>query len=236
MLVILIAIFVLPINAFTNIFNRDNTTSMTPPLGSGSVMGNETEYWAVVIVAFNETPPIYPYIYDALISSTTWDPAHIKLLYRENATRDAIIDSLDWLRTNADSNDYIFFADNSHGTVEGGYLTGQYGIVPWDYNTTGIISITELDSKFDEIQAKGMCLIFDCCLAGNFIDSSRMGPTGITPFKSFNLNVAVLIFRSIINISWRISYNFRAIYEPMNPQPPVIKICILIPHITLRIH
>jgi hypothetical protein len=33
-----------------------------------------------------------------------------------------------------------------------------------------MITVNELDIQFDNIKAKGICLFFDCCLAGNFVN------------------------------------------------------------------
>lgn len=184
-LTLLISFFILPVNGMNPLFSKEGVSSSINTDNAIFCADANTEYWAVIIVAFNETPAIYPHLYDALLSTNTWDASHIKLLYRENATRQAILQSLDWLRENADSDDIILFADNSHGTVEGGYLRGDYGIVPWDGNETGIITVQELDAKFDDITAKGICLVFDCCLAGNFVDKKTMDGGQIESSKLF---------------------------------------------------
>jgi len=132
---------------------------------------NDTEYWAVVVSTFNEK-----HVYDALTNLSKWDISHIKFLYKENATKDNIMNALDWLIQQSDSDDIVLFADNSHGTRQG---LGNYGIVPWDKEESGIISVEELDEKFDKIQCDGMCLIFDCCLAGNFVTKSNIFYTGL---------------------------------------------------------
>jgi len=108
-----------------------------------------TEYWGVCIVAFDdENDDIKePFIYNSLLQADNWDEAHLKLLFREEATRNAILESLDWLIDNADEDDVVLFSDHSHGTYR--RSDKKYGIVPIDSEVSGIINVEELDEKFD---------------------------------------------------------------------------------------
>ena len=121
----------------------------------------------MVVVALDTTQQ--PYIYNSLIQSNNWKSDHIKLLWMENATKGEIFNSIDWLIENADNDDIVLFSVDSHGT----YQKGEYGIWPWDGNTNGMITVAELDAKFDEINSERLCLIFDCCLSGSFIDNYK---------------------------------------------------------------
>lgn len=85
----------------------------------------------------------------------------------ENATKGEILNSIDWLIENADYDDIVLFSVDCHGT----YMNKEYGIWPWDGYNNGIITVAELDAKFDQINSKGLCLIFDCCLSGSFVDA-----------------------------------------------------------------
>jgi hypothetical protein len=147
-------------------------------------VNGETEYWGVCVVAFDDpySESLKPCIYNSLLAAGNWEQTHIKLLYRENATKAAILDALDWLIENADENDIVLFSDNSHGTRR----NGKYGIVPVDSEETGIITTDELDEKFDAVKAKELCLIFDCCLAGNLVDKRSMGINRIDKVRNFN--------------------------------------------------
>ncbi|MGC9309046.1 MAG: hypothetical protein ACP5FL_09785 [Thermoplasmatota archaeon] len=138
------------------------------------------ELWAVVVVALGES--LEPYIYDALVTTENWNPSHIRLLWKEAATRENILSSLDWLRDNADENDTVLFAVDSHGT----YHQGRYGIWPWDgYFDGGFITVDELDAKLDAIQCQEMCLIFECCYSGSFVDTATANKRcQITAFRS----------------------------------------------------
>ena len=132
---------------------------------ASALNNNDTEYWGVVVVALNESQQ--PYLYDALLQSLNWDTDHLKLLWKENASRAAIFSSLEWLSTNADDGDIVLFSVDMHGT----YSNGNFGIWPWDGYESGMITVDELDTQFDTIKTKGICLFFDCCLAGNFVNS-----------------------------------------------------------------
>jgi len=129
---------------------------------------DESEFWGVIVVALDESQQ--PYIYDSLIQSKNWKPDHLKLLWKENATRGNIFNFLDWLIENADNDDIVLFSVDCHGT----YQKGEYGIWPWDGYENGMITVAELDAKFDRINSKGLCLIFDCCLGGSFVDRSQV--------------------------------------------------------------
>jgi len=134
------------------------------------------DYWAVFVTTFEST-----FMYEALNTKPHWNTSHIKLLSMGNATKQNILDALDWVIQHSDSDDIVVFADNSHGTRK---ITGECGIVPWDFDQEGMISTTELNEKFDQINAKGLCLIFDCCFSGNFVD--RQMSMGIQNILNFN--------------------------------------------------
>ena len=126
---------------------------------------NETEYWGVVIVAGEQS--MEPYIYNSLIQKQNWKYDNLRLLWKDNATTEEIFNSLDWLITNSDENDFVLFSVDAHGT----YSNGNFGIWPYDGDKYGLITVEEMDNKFDEISARGLCLIFDSCLSGSFVDN-----------------------------------------------------------------
>lgn len=137
----------------------------------------EGDYWAVIVTTFE-----YTFMYDALNTKPHWNTSHIKLLSMGNATKQNILNALDWMIQHSEADDIVVFADSSHGTRK---ITGECGIVPWDFEEKGMISTTELNEKFNQISAKGLCLIFDCCFAGNFVDrSTSMGTLNILKFNS----------------------------------------------------
>jgi len=146
----------------------------------------ETEYWGVCIVAFDGPYDDIkePFIYNSLLESDNWDESNLKLLFRENATKIAILDALDWLIEKADENDIVLFSDHSHGAYH--WKNKNFGIVPIDSEVSGLITVDELDEKFDAIKSKGLCLIFDCCLAGNFVNKETLGIKKIDKIRNFN--------------------------------------------------
>jgi len=124
---------------------------------------NETEYWGVVVVALGET--LEPHIYNGLLESNIWHKDNIILLWKQNATREGIIESLGWLKDNVDENDIVLFSFDGHGS----YIDQKYGIYAYE---GGEITVEELDYYFDQINVNNLCLIFDCCFAVTFVDDS----------------------------------------------------------------
>lgn len=181
-IMVIMLLFIIPFQTFGLQLTLENENS---DFDEQLLINNkdDVEYWAVVVVAFNETKT---HVYDALVGANNWNPSNIKLLNRENATKEAILEALDWLKEKADTNDIVIFADNSHGTIIGNLFTGAYGIVPWDSRESGIITTKELDEKFDAIDVEGMCLIFDCCLSGNFVDEKTCVTGKTYDFTQFN--------------------------------------------------
>lgn len=128
---------------------------------------NSTEYWGVIVVSLAET--LHPYVYDALIQANNWDEDHIRLLWKQDASRENIFDALSWVQSRSDENDVVLFSVDCHGV----YIGGDYGIWPSDGDSNGFVTIDELESAFDKITAEGICLIFDCCFSGTFVEPSQ---------------------------------------------------------------
>ena len=100
-------------------------------------------------------------------TADNWDTNHIRVLLKENATREAIIESINWLSENIDENDIALFSFDGHGS----YINGKYGIYPW---SGGDIIIEDLDYYIDQISTSSLILIFDCCFSGTFITDSNI--------------------------------------------------------------
>jgi len=128
---------------------------------------DDVDYWAVITVTESGGMDQH-YLYEALCGSPNWDQAHIQFLLDEKATKSNILESLSWLRNQVDGNDIVVFSFQGHGARSGTNWKGTYGIAPYD---GGMITREELDETFDQIQAGGLCLIFDCCYSGNLVDS-----------------------------------------------------------------
>jgi len=122
---------------------------------------NTTEYWGVIIEVIDAVYNITS-LHTSLISSLNWDTSHVIHIIGANASKKAILESIDWIGNQSDSNDIVFFAVCTHGFS----FQDSRGIVSW-YNE--LVSIEELNEKFNRIEAQGTCLLFDCCHSGEFV-------------------------------------------------------------------
>lgn len=187
----------------------------------------KTEYWAVIVgIADYKGSDLdvllhsnLSYLYTSIMKAKNWDTTHVVLLINENATRDAILQSLDWLKENVKPDDIVLFSYQGHGYE----LNGQVGIVPWE-GLEGFISVNELDEKFDQINAKGMCLIFDCCLSGNFVGKrspKKLGKVSLMEFSKKAMNgvegegrvVLMSTMRGGLDIALEITSNDKVIFS-----------------------
>ena len=123
---------------------------------------NDVEYWGVVVDVFIiEQDPHPAYLYESLLSANNWNSSHMLYLHQENTTKEAILDSIDWLASKSDGNDMVLFAFTGHGNID----------IIEPFNITSIeeaITADELKEKLDEIDCKGMCVILDSCQSGIF--------------------------------------------------------------------
>lgn len=169
------------------------TTQAPPTDYSSNASGDgETEYWAVIISIFDyeddrgdlpEDKIITDRyrVYNATLSAKNWKNENVKFLANENATKANITDSLLWLQDSADMDDIIFFFYSGHG----GTLPDDNGdekdgmdemICPYDIkrNDDGelinFITDDELGEYFNQIDAKGIFLVFESCHSGGLID------------------------------------------------------------------
>lgn len=119
---------------------------------------------------------------------------NIKCLINQDATKDAILDALDWAASNVGNNDVFLFSWQGHGSEvkdtngdESGLLDRYDEVIcPYDcyrdYNERGnplknYITDDTLGQKFDAIQAKGtkgMLIMFESCLSGGMIDDTAL--------------------------------------------------------------
>ena len=166
----------------------------------------DTQYWGVVIVIFKYKNPANDLplpekqqynIYNSLMNSKNWKADHIRFLLNENATREKILNALDWLAGNSGPNDVVFFYYNGHGIPvpdndgdeEDGY---DEAICPYDTDVkdgklVNYISDDEIDKKLDRIESKGMFLAFCSCFSGGlFDDSESLGFRKSNNIKQFN--------------------------------------------------
>jgi len=122
---------------------------------------NNTEYWGVVI-EITDTVYNIPSLYNSITSSKNWNSSRVIHIIGANASKKAILESIEWMCNHSDSNDIVFFAVSSHGFS----FRDSRGIVSWHNE---LINIGELNEKFNRIEAQGICLLFDCCHSGEFV-------------------------------------------------------------------
>lgn len=173
--------------------------------GPSSVLSvnTNTSYYAVICACSrykdpkNNIPKGFPssekklrVVYDALLERQNWHEENMILLLNENATRQNILDALDLMSTRVGPTDIFLFTWNGHGSripdVDGDEAIADPDdiydeiICPYDIDVVNrtlvnIITDDELGRYFSRIQAKGKCLIFECCLSGGLVDGKPQG-------------------------------------------------------------
>ncbi len=150
---------------------------------------------------------------DSLLNSKNWDEENVVFLLNENATKKRILESLSELSQRITGNDVFFFSWSGHGSQipdeDGDELvfnasdTFDEVICPYDTyveNETffNVISDDELDLYFSAIKARGMCLVFDCCLSGGLSDmESRALTVSEHPKNSFKERFTIDFSRDV---------------------------------------
>ena len=80
---------------------------------------DETGYWGVFIyINFVKDDPYPDYLYESLSSASNWNSSHMLYLHQENATKQDILNSLDWLKLNSDNHNFVLFAFASYGNID----------------------------------------------------------------------------------------------------------------------
>ena len=96
-----------------------------------------------------------------------------QLLLNENATRESILEQLDWLKTSCTQNDIAVVLFSGHG------ITGRNGLyfVTHEGDEEGIqhtcLNWTSVVEKLSEVKAKTIVILADCCHAGAFAQERR---------------------------------------------------------------
>jgi uncharacterized repeat protein (TIGR02543 family) len=154
-------------------------TTFVLPVASAQA-DSEPECWAVLAGVSN-----YQYINDLNycdddvndlweVLSPAWGSGHIRSLINSQATKDGILDAIDWLAYNAGPEDTVLFYFSGHGDD---YLDGYF--CPYDSLTNSYandISSGLLADAFESVQAEKIVIILDICHAGEF--QGNVGLTG----------------------------------------------------------
>lgn len=155
------------------------------------------DYWAVIVVVFEyknpdnniDLPEEQQYlIYNTLLETHNWNENHVKFLLNEEATKNNILNALDWLASVSDTGDTIFFYFNGHGTQfpdDNGDEADEYDEVICPHNIgrnhngelTNFIRDDTLDEKFDNVKAEGMTLIINSCHSGGLFNEETNATT-----------------------------------------------------------
>lgn len=196
-LIIIATVIIQPINSSPIKSDGKQETSRVERNYSLSNYGDgDTEYWAVTIEIMDYECDDYDLpedgeilkryrIYDAILAANNWKKENIKSLLNENSTKEKILDSLTWLQKNVDANDIVFFYYHGHGgMIPDNNKDEKDGmdeiICPYDIkkNENGefinYITDDQLDEYLDNINAKGMFLVFESCQSGGLIDSDNV--------------------------------------------------------------
>ena len=101
---------------------------------------------------------------------------HVRLLTEKQATRQGILDGLNWLiaqtRDNPEATAIIFFS--GHGGFMPHYYLVAYGYYPRTLVTT-TVSGQEFTEKLRAIHAKKLLVLLDCCHAGGMAEAKAPG-------------------------------------------------------------
>lgn len=98
---------------------------------------------------------------------------HVKLLTDKKASRQEILDGLDWLikktKSNPEATVIVYYSGHG-GRLEHLFKPNEYYLVPYGYNPAKraetAISGLEFTKKIESIKAKKLIVLLDCCHAG----------------------------------------------------------------------
>ena len=105
---------------------------------------------------------------------------HMKHLYNEQATRENIINEMEWLVSNVKENDNLFIFYSGHGAYREALNKGYW--VPVDAttsSTSNYISNSDIQTFLSGIRSKHTLLISDACFSGDIF----RGHTVSVPFE-----------------------------------------------------
>lgn len=118
-----------------------------------------------------------------------YPPEHVHLLVGQNATRTAILETLQkvYLATGTNHQASLFFYFSGHGKQVKNGSNYSYFLLPWNYN---VLDLSATAISGDEIiswiklfrNAQKMCMVFDCCHAGGI---AQIKSTGNSLLQSF---------------------------------------------------
>lgn len=122
-------------------------------------------------VTVEDATALYSFITDT--NKAAYPKSQAKLLTEKNATRQNILDNLDWLalQTKANPKSTVIIYYSGHGgRIEHLFRPNEYYLIPHGYNPAKrdetAVSGIEFTKKIESIQAKKLIILLDCCHAG----------------------------------------------------------------------
>jgi hypothetical protein len=179
-LLIITLAFLLTLSSIGSAAVIKNTKQTKEP---DKVNPEDVEYYAVLIgvaeFKYIETLPEDKLDDDAIAmhnllrNSKNWKEENTLLLTNENATKEAIQDSIvNWLDEREDENDVVLYYFSGHSLKmplkyrkHGHTFSFPYNISDFKFSEDKITDI-ELDSWLDELESNNICLILDTCYSG----------------------------------------------------------------------
>jgi hypothetical protein len=121
-------------------------------------------------VTVNDATVLHSILTDPMRAA--YPPDQVNLLVNEAASRQGILDGLQWLleKTASDKEATVFIYFSGHG----GVLGKQFNLIPYDYKRSlkeeGGIKKEEFTSVVNAIQSKKLLVFLDCCHAAGMIE------------------------------------------------------------------
>jgi len=117
---------------------------------------SETEYWAILLTytdtqGNSDNDANRNTCVKDILLNYNWQDDHIKSLVGKDATYVNLLDTIDWVKTNSDSDDKIFFVLNAHGSSNVISLAD------------GFVYYSDLAEDLDDIEYGGFSIIILSC-------------------------------------------------------------------------
>jgi Caspase domain len=126
-------------------------------------------------VTVNDATVLHSILTDPMRAA--YPPDQVKLLVNEAASRQGILDGLQWILEKAagDKDATVFIYFSGHG----GVLGNQFNLIPYDYKRSlkeeGGIKKEEFINAIDAIHSKKLLVFLDCCHAAGMIEKDIFG-------------------------------------------------------------